>query len=287
MTTVTAALHKSLSALAPVSETARLDSEVWLAHILGAPRAWLLAHGEHQLSEQQAADWRSGLQRLAGGEPLPYLLGRWEFYGLSFEVSPAVLIPRPETELLVDEALAWLHTHRVGTHPGRRAAADVGTGSAAIPVAIAANVPDVVFHAIDISPDALAIAEANIRQHGLAERVHASQGNLLAGFDTPLDLITANLPYIPSARVPELAVAQWEPRLALDGGTDGLELIRVLIHQAGQLLLPGGLFLEEIDPELEDSVQALARQQWPTAHIEVLADLTGRPRLLRVALEAA
>lgn len=287
LVTVTSALQESLSALAPVSETARLDCEVWLAHVLGAPRAWLLAHGEHELSEQQAADWRSGLQRLAGGEPLPYLLGRWEFYGLSFQVSPAVLIPRPETELLVDEALAWLHTHRGRTHPGRRSAADVGTGSAAIPVAIAANVADVTFHAVDISPEALAIAEANIRQHGLAERVRTSQGNLLTGFDTPLDLITANLPYIPSERVPRLTVAKWEPLLALDGGTDGLELIRILIRQAGQLLQPGGLFLEEIDPELEDSVQALARQEWPTANIAVLADLTGRPRLLRVELQAA
>lgn len=282
MTTITSALHETLSALATVSETARLDSEVWLAHVLGAPRAWLLAHGEHELSEQQVADWRSGLQRLAGGEPLPYLLGRWEFYGLSFQVTPAVLIPRPETELLVDEALAWLRAN-----PSRRAAADVGTGSAAIPVAIAANVADVTFHAVDISPDALAVAEANIRQHGLAERVHASHGNLLANFDTPLDLITANLPYIPSERVPGLTVAKWEPLLALDGGEDGLELIRILIRQAGQLLQPGGLFLEEIDPELEDRVQALARQEWPTADIAVLADLTGRPRLLRVELEAA
>src|SRR5690606_5860540 len=137
-----------------------------------------------------------------------------------------------------------------------RRAADVGTGSAAIPVAIAANVADVTFHAVDISPEALAVAEANIRQHGLAERIHASQGNLLAGFNTPLDLITANLPYIPSERVPDLTVAKWEPLLALDGGEDGLELIRILIRQAGQLLQPGGLFLEEIDPELEDSVQA-------------------------------
>ncbi|MCW5875124.1 MAG: peptide chain release factor N(5)-glutamine methyltransferase [Anaerolineales bacterium] len=283
--TISQALQESTVALAPVSETARLDSEVWLAYVLGVERPWLLAHGEQELSEQHLADWQSGLQRLTGGEPLPYLLGHWEFYGLMFQVSPSVLIPRPETELLVDEALAWLRTHRLRT-PGR-AAADVGTGSAAIPVAIAANEPDVTFHAIDISPDALAIAQTNVSQHGLAERVHVSQGDLLAGFDAPLDLITANLPYIPSARVPTLTVAKWEPLLALDGGADGLELIRVLIQQAGRLLKPGGLFLEEIDPELEDSVEALARQQWPTAQVEVLADLTGRPRLLRVQLEAA
>lgn len=276
---VQAALQESRSRLA-ASETAQLDSEVWLAKVLGQPRAWLLAHGEQALTEQQEQAWAAGLQRLAGGEPLPYLLGEWEFYGLTFRVSPAVLIPRPETELLVEEAIAWLRVHS-----GRRAAADVGTGSGAIPVAIAANVPDVSFRAVDVSADALAVAQANVAQHGLAERVQLSQGNLLDGITNPLDLITANLPYIPSARVPELSVARWEPLLALDGGVDGLELIRVLIEQAGHLLAPGGLFLEEIDPELEEAVKTLARQQWPTAQVGVLADLTGRPRLLRVELE--
>jgi len=277
---IQAALQQGRSQLA-ASETAQLDSEVWLAKVLGQPRAWLLAHGDQPLTAQQEQDWAAGLQRLADGEPLPYLLGEWEFYGLTFRVSPSVLIPRPETELLVEEALAWLRSH-----PSRRAAADVGTGSGAIPVAIAANVPDVIFRAVDISTDALAIAQTNVAHHGLAERVHVSQGNLLDGFTNSLDLITANLPYIPSARVPELSVAAWEPRLALDGGVDGLELIRVLIEQAGQLLTPGGLFLEEIDPELEDTVKTLARQQWPTAQVDVLADLAGQPRLLRVELEA-
>ncbi len=284
--TVAEALHESLTALASVSETARLDSEVWLARVLGAERSWLLAHGEHQLSEQQLADWQAGLQRLAGGEPLPYLLGEWEFYGLTFQVSPSVLIPRPETELLVEEAIAWLRTHTGRAQPALTAA-DVGTGSAIIPVAIAANVAAVHFHAVDISPDALAVAQANLARHGLVERIQLSQGNLLAGINTPLDLITANLPYIPSARVPGLPIAKWEPMIALDGGTDGLELIRTLIVQAGGLLKPGGLFLEEIDPELEETVQALALGQWPSAKVAVLPDLTGRPRLLRVELEAA
>lgn len=284
--TVAEALHDSLTALASVSETARLDCEVWLARVLGVPRTWLLAHGEHELSETQAADWRAGLQRLAAGEPLPYLLGEWEFYGLSFQVSPSVLIPRPETELLVEEAIAWLRMHTGRAQPALTAA-DVGTGSAIIPVAIAANVDAVHFHAVDISADALALASANVVRHGLAERIQLSQGNLLAGLTTPLDLITANLPYIPSARVRGLQVAKWEPVIALDGGTDGLELIRVLIAQAGGLLKPGGLFLEEIDPELEESVQALALAQWPRAKVQVLSDLTGRPRLLRVELEPA
>lgn len=280
--TISQALQESVSKLAEVSESTRLDSEVWLARVLGVERAWLLAHGEAPLPAAQETEWRAGLLRLQRGEPLPYLLGEWEFYGLSFAVSPAVLIPRPETELLVEEAIAWLRIH-----PNRRSAADVGTGSAIIPVAIAANVADLHVHAVDISADALEVARMNVEKHGLAARVQLSRGDLLAGVSTPFDLITANLPYIPSARLPGLPITKWEPHIALDGGEDGLVLIRRLIQQAGELLLPGGLFLEEIDPELEDAVKALAQEQWPQAQVDVLPDLSGMPRLLRVELEAA
>ncbi|MBX3002877.1 MAG: peptide chain release factor N(5)-glutamine methyltransferase [Anaerolineales bacterium] len=279
------ALHQSLTALASFSETARLDGEVWLARVLGAERSWLLAHGEQPLSERQASDWASGLQRLAAGEPLPYLLGEWEFYGLPFQVSPAVLIPRPETELLVEEAIGWLRGRKVQAQPYAPArAADVGTGSGIIPIAIAANVADVHFHAIDLSAEALAVAHSNVARHGLSQRIRLQRGDLLAALHTPLDLITANLPYIPSPRVPTLAVAAWEPQIALDGGADGLVLIRTLLQQAQQCLQPGGLLLEEIDPELEDASLHLARQTWPSAQVDVLPDLAGRPRLLRVAL---
>jgi release factor glutamine methyltransferase len=212
---------------------------------------------------------------------LPYLLGEWEFYGLTFQVSPAVLIPRPETELLVEEAIAWLRTH-----PGRRAAADVGTGSGAIPIAIAANVADVNFTAVDLSPEALAVARANVERHGLSERIELRQNDLLDGLSAPLDLIAANLPYIPSGRLPSLAVTKWEPYIALDGGLDGLDLIRRLFEQASRLLQPGGLLLEEIDPGLEESSPAEARRWWPAAKIRVLADLSGQPRLLRVQTAA-
>jgi release factor glutamine methyltransferase len=263
------------------SETAALDAQVWLAHVLGRPRAWLLAHGEQPLTAEQEQAWQAGLARLERGEPLPYLLGEWEFYGLTFQVSPAVLIPRPETELLIEEAIAWLRAH-----PGRRAAADVGTGSGAIPVAIAANVADVDFTAVDISPEALAVAQANVKRHGLAKRIALRQNDLLDGLSAPLDLITANLPYIPSQRLPGLAVTKWEPHIALDGGADGLDLIRRLFEQASWLLRPGGLLLEEIDPGLEESSSALARHWWPAAEIRVLADLTGQPRLLRVQTAA-
>lgn len=280
--TVTLALQESIRALSTVSESARLDSEVWLARVLGVERAWLLAHGETQLPAEPEAEWRAGLLRLQRGEPLPYLLGEWEFYGLTFQVSPFVLIPRPETELLVEEAIAWLRAH-----PGRRAVADVGTGAGIIPVAIAANVADVHVQAVDISPAALEVARLNVERRGLAERVQLSQGDLLAGVSTPFDVITANLPYIPSARLPRLPITKWEPHIALDGGADGLALIRKLIAQAGELLLPGGLFLEEIDPELEETVKALARQQWPRAQVDVLPDLSGSPRLLRAQPEPA
>ncbi|MCW5878906.1 MAG: peptide chain release factor N(5)-glutamine methyltransferase [Anaerolineales bacterium] len=275
--TVSAALKESRERLAAASDSAALDAEVWLAHVLGQPRSWLLAHPEAELSTAAQAAHAAGLLRLAAGEPLPYLLGEWEFYGLSLLVSPAVLIPRPETELLVETALGWL-----ADHPGRRAAADVGTGSACIPAALAAHCPDLQAWAGDISPEALAVAAANVARHGLGGRVRCIASDLMAALPGPYDLISANLPYIPEARLPELAVSRWEPALALGGGPDGLRLIEPFLQQAQARLLPGGLLLAEIDASLEAAVLALAGGLWPVAAVEVRPDLTGRPRLLVV-----
>ncbi len=275
--TVSAALAEGRARLAPASQSAAIDSEVWLAHILGPPRSWLHTHPEAELTAAAEAAHAAGLARLEQGEPLPYLLGEWEFYGLMLQVSPAVLIPRPETELLVETALAWLRLH-----PGRRAAADVGTGSACIPVALAANCPDLQVWAGDISAEARAVAAANVARHGLGGRLHCVASDLMAALPGPYDLISANLPYIPEARLPELVVSRWEPALALGGGPDGLRLIEPFLQQARQRLLPGGLLLAEIDASLEAAVLALAGGLWPAAAVEVRPDLTGLPRLLVV-----
>jgi release factor glutamine methyltransferase len=192
-------------------------------------------------------------------------------------VTPAVLIPRPETELLVKTAQEWL-----AANPGRRVGADIGTGSGCIPVALAMLVPDLHMIAADISADALDVARSNAQRYFLHERVHLVHSNLMENVPGPFSLITANLPYIPEARLPELAVSKWEPRVALGGGEDGLEFIRPFLQQASTRLAPGGLVLAEIDASLELKVPETAKSLWPKAKIEVQKDLAGLPRMLKV-----
>lgn len=264
--------------LEAISDTAALDAEVLMAHVLGQPRAWVLAHDQEEPSLQRAVEWKAGISKLAAGLPLPYYLGEWEFYGRSFQVTPDVLIPRPETELMIEQALAWL-----AANPDRRRAADVGTGSGVIADTLAAEVGDLEVIAIDLSPEALAVAQTNAERHSVADRVRFAQGNLLSGVTTPLDLICANLPYVPSERLPSLRVSKQEPMLALDGGDgDGFGLVRKLAAQAKSLLAPGGLLLAEIDSSQQAIAEELGRQTWPNAKVTVLDDLTERPRLLRV-----
>jgi release factor glutamine methyltransferase len=262
------------------SETPLLDAQVLLAHILNKPRAWLLAHPEVSLTEEQQQAYSQGLARLATGEPLPYLIGHWEFFGLDFRISPQVLIPRPETELLVEKALAWLDRH-----PGRRLAADVGTGSGCIAISLAVHQPDLQLLATDCSPEALQIASQNAERHGVSGRIRFQPANLLhlsepvnlpAGFD----LIAANLPYIPSQTLKQLAVYGREPTQALDGGPDGLDLIRRLLVQARTLLAPGGLMLLEVEYRQGDLARALGEASFPTAQVSVDRDLAGQERLL-------
>ena len=263
--------------LTQVSETPALEAQVLLAHLLGRPRSWVLAHPEISLNPEQLAELESRLARLETGEPLPYILQRREFFGLDFSVGPQVLIPRPETELLVEQALAWLRAN-----PGRRSALDVGTGSGCIALALAVNIPDLNILASDISAGALEQAQANLRRYALPARVEFILADLIPAFRKPVDLICANLPYIPSHELSRLKVGRWEPRLALDGGPDGLSLIRRLLDQAPSSLAPGGLLLMEIEAGQGQAVLDLARQSFPEAEIVLLQDLAGRDRLVRI-----
>ncbi|MEX2161518.1 MAG: peptide chain release factor N(5)-glutamine methyltransferase [Anaerolineales bacterium] len=275
--TIAALLAAVRSRLAATSETASLDAQVLLAHALGVDRGWLLAHPEAALDAEQLAAFEAGLARLEKGEPLPYILGEWEFFGLKLKVTPAVLIPRPETELLVETALAWL-----AAHPTKRQAADVGTGSGCIPIALTANCADLQITAGDISPAALAVARGNVGLYTLQDRVHLIESDLLAKMQGPFDLITANLPYIPEGRLAELTITKWEPRVALGGGKDGLRFIEPFLAQAAAKLASGGLLLAEIDASLEAEVLLFASKRWPQARIEVRTDLAELPRLLVV-----
>lgn len=266
-----------------VTDAEPLDADLLLAHVLDLPRAALLARPEAALTRAQADRFAALVMRRAKGTPVAYLIGRHPFYDRDFLVTPDVLIPRPETEHLIEAALTWAR----GRGPLR--VADVGTGSGAIAVTLAAHLPDARVHAIDRSAAALAVAQQNAERAGVARHVTFHQGDLLAPLlvsSEPLDLIAANLPYIPSAELAALDVARHEPALALDGGPDGLDVIRRLLAQAPRTLAANGLMLLELGAGQGAQAAALAAEQFPGAAIVVLADYAGHDRVLRVERRA-
>jgi release factor glutamine methyltransferase len=271
-------LAEARARLLLASEEPALEAQVLLARVLNKPRAWVIAHPEADLSDDQDSALCKLLERRLSGEPLPYLLGHWEFFGLSFKVTPAVLIPRPETELLVEKALDWLKLH-----PSRRLAVDAGTGSGCIAISLAHAIADLNVIAVDISRPALSIAKENITVHQLQERVFLLQTSLLSGLPWgKIDLVCANLPYIPTATLAGLAVSRYEPHQALDGGPDGTTYINALLEEARRGLAPGGLMLLEIEAGQGESVPQSARRCFPDADIQLFHDLSGNPRLVQV-----
>ncbi len=257
-----------------------IDAQVLLSKVTGLDRTGLLLKEEVVLTDEQQQQYKNLLDRRAWGEPVAYLTGSKEFMGLDFVVSPAVLIPRPDTELMVETALAFLQSQGEGAC----LAADVGTGSGAIAVSLANYLPGLQVYAIDLSPDALAIAGQNAILHQVDRRVTLLQGNLLQPISLELsgrlNVITANLPYIPSGEIAGLMsdVKDYEPHLALDGGCDGLDLYRLFLPQAYNLLKPGGLLLMEIGPgQGEAAKKMLPEERWQA---EIKLDLACRERLV-------
>lgn len=246
-----------------------------MSEILGRTRTWVLTHPDVELEGTQSQTFLRYLARCEEGEALPYVLGWWEFYGRRFQLNPEVLIPRPETELLIEEALAFLRTH-----PGRRTAADIGTGCGCIAVTLAAEIPDLNIVATDIEGGALRIARNNALDHHVLPRMRFIQTDLLSPLRASFDLICANLPYIPSAEMADLVVARREPRSALDGGEDGLHVIDRLMAQLPDLLIPRGRVLLEIGADQAEAAKTIARNTIPASVVEVLKDLAGRDRLL-------
>jgi release factor glutamine methyltransferase len=274
----------AIGRLRAVSDTPALDADLLLCEALGIERAALLAHLDDAMPELGRARFEAWLARAADGEPIAYLLGVRGFYDREFAVTPAVLIPRPETELLLEQALAWAETRPV------RLAADIGTGSGALAVTFAAHAPETAVVAVDLSAEALAVARGNAERHSVAARVTFVQGDLLE----PLiarglrpDLVMANLPYIPAADLPSLAVTRYEPRLALDGGPDGLDLIRRLLEQAATACVPGALLMLEIGAGQGEAVLAAARHRLPVREATVLRDHAGHDRVVRIEIGGA
>jgi release factor glutamine methyltransferase len=265
------------------SDTPRLDAEVLLAHALGQDRAWLYAHPEYALGPDQLGVYQALIARRAEREPVAYLTGHKEFFGLDFVVTLGVLIPRPETERLVEIALQIL---KAGARPDAVTIADVGTGSGAIAIALAIHVRAAHVLATDVSAAAVAVARHNAVRHGVAGRVDCLQGDLLAPLRGAFHLIAANLPYLSRADLaaapPE--VAHWEPRLALEGGPDGLAAIRRMLASAANRLHPAGALLAEIGAGQGADALALADQHFPRAMVEIAQDHAGLDRVLVVRL---
>jgi release factor glutamine methyltransferase len=289
--TIAQALAWATHDLRATSETPRLDAELLLAHVLGWGRARLLAEGRFALSEAQAVVLRDLVMRRVALEPVAYLVGHKEFFGIDFLIDRRALMPRPETELLVELALAYARRRTKDERPKEteRASlivrplsfvvADVGTGSGAIAIALALHLPKARIDAIDISPDALALARQNVERHGLAGRVCLLHGDLLDPVAEPVDMIVSNPPYTILAEI-DAGVRRYEPHQALDGGADGLDVYRRLLRQAPAKLRPGGAVLLEIGATQATAVTALARQAFPRASVDVYQDLAGHDRVV-------
>ena len=276
--TVGIALDDLIFRLEKHSDSPGLDAQEVLARVMDRPRSWVMAHPEAPLTPKRAAALETLVIGLERGEPLPYVLGRWEFFGLEFDVTPDVLIPRPETELLVERAIVWLQGH-----PDFRHVADVGTGSGCIGIALAANIPDVHVMGSDISPAALKMAQRNAVKNGVGQRMEFLCCNLFPpGME--YDLIVANLPYIPTKTLHELPIYGREPTMALDGGPDGLQLIRGLLTAVPDRLVPGGLLLMELEASEGAAALSLAYDGFAAAEIHLHKDLAGRDRILEVQI---
>lgn len=247
----------------------RLDAQLLLAHHLGRTRSWLLAHDDEPISPERQTPLWADLQRRAGGEPLAYLLGEREFHGLPLAVSPAVLVPRPDTEVLVDWALQCLH----GLPQPH--VADLGTGSGAIAVSVAHGRPDARVTATDVSADALAVARVNVDRH--APQVRLVQGSWWQAVrGQRFDLVLSNPPYIAGAD-PHLQALAHEPQLALTPGGDGLDALRAIVRDACAHLHPGAWLLLEHGWDQAAAVRQLLAEAGLT-EVQTRQDLAGQDR---------
>jgi release factor glutamine methyltransferase len=272
--TIDESLRAATRTLSPHSSTPRLDAEILLGHVLRMDRAALLARPDQQVPLDSAAGFASLVARRERGEPVAYLTGHKEFYGLDLLITPDVLVPRPETESAVEACLVALPAGEIGHM------ADIGTGSGAILVAVAVNRPNLQAVGTEISPEALAVARANCERHGVLDRVTLLQGDLLEPLSGKFNVIAANLPYVPPGEAAP-NVATWEPTVAVfGGGDDGTATIHRFLQTAPNYLLPGGTVVMETAHSQGKIVSELARSAFPGASIEVRKDLAGYDRII-------
>jgi release factor glutamine methyltransferase len=260
-------------------ESPVLDAEVLLAHVLRSTRELLRAYPESPVGMGDRRRFRALVTRRARRTPVAYLIGSKEFYGHRLAVTPAVLIPRPESELLVERTLAFLKAH-----PYVRRVVEVGTGSGAIAIALARALRRIRVDAVELDRRALRVARRNLLEQGLATRVRLRQGDLLQGISRAA-CIVANLPYLSLEQRRRLPRdVRYEPARALNGGRDGLDLIRRLLEQAPRVLRPPGYLVLECDPAQAPRVRRLAQRAFPAASVVIQRDLAGRRRAVEVTL---
>ena len=279
------ALTAGIAALRQANiDSPELDAELLLAHTVGIDRSRLFAQASVPLAPDLLASYQTLLQRRARHEPLAYLTGRRWFFGREFLVTPDVLIPRPETEMLVEMGLAWLQARpRAGL-----SVVDVGAGSGAIAVSLAAEAVrmlwDVRVFATEASRAALAVAQANAARHDVEGRIVFLAGDLLRPLPEPVDLILANLPYIPTAGLAGLMpeVRDHDPRAALDGGPDGMAVIERLLAEAPPYLRPGAAIFLEVGFDQGERALAHAARRFPMAILALHRDLSGHDRVLSI-----
>lgn len=255
-------------------EDASLEAEVLLRHALSFDRVQLFLQPDRELSAEENENFRQSIRRRLNNEPTAYITGHREFYGRDFYVDSNVLIPRPETELLVETALGLAVNRPIHTM------ADIGTGSGAIAISLALSLPQTRIYATDISPAALGVAETNCRKHGVTNLVCLLQGDLLAPLPEPVDIIVANLPYVREEELPRVNTWHFEPPTALNGGGDGLEMIRRLGAQVDSKLRPGGALLLEIGLGQGEAMKAFFHQLFPSAEIKLIPDGNGIDRVV-------
>ena len=260
---------------ANVVDVPQLTAEVILAHALNITRTQLLARSDETLTPEQLVRFQTDLARVVNGEPLAYVVGHREFYDLDLITDQRALIPRPETECLIEYALA-----RFADHPAP-VIADVGTGCGAIAITLTKHLPRARMIATDLSADAIELARTNAGRNEVEARIDFRVGDLLEPIGEPLDLLAANLPYIDDKDWPFLAktIRGHEPRMAFLGGPDGLDLVRRMLHDAPRIMRSGSLILMEIGAYQGEDVTAIARQSFPNARISIKPDYAGLDRL--------
>jgi len=270
---------KFAQASLPQSSSPQLDAQLLLCRVLAVDKPYLFMYPQQTLSPEQQAQFEALLKRRRQGDPMAYILGTKGFWDLEFKVTPDVLIPRPETEHLIEAALAW------GKDRNDIVAADIGTGSGAIAVTIAHHLPQASVHATDISSQALNIAQQNAARNGV--QVHLQQGNLaqpLIDAGITVNLLMANLPYIRRDELPSLPVAGYEPHSALDGGADGLTLIRELLQQIPYICRSDALILLEIGAAQGAAAVELAAMLLSPQARSIIKDYAGHDRIVKMML---